>query len=88
MATTIPRPRRYAAYTKSELRDKHPQLAKIFEEILKREKRAYLKYASNYTDTSISKRTGSVRKITLGAVIECLEDYGYTVSIRISEPAT
>lgn len=80
-------PRRLAAYTAQELREKFPHVADAFESLMKRERRVHKKYYPNYIGRyRIPGRESSVRRVTIGSILECLEDYGYAVSIRVSEP--
>jgi hypothetical protein len=66
--------------TKAKLTKQYPEIAKILDDILEKNKSShywfYVNYCGKYKD-----KNGAPRAVSIGSIIDILTDYGYKVSI-------
>lgn len=70
--------------TKDTLEVSHPHIAKALEEVYNTNKKQHYWFFVNYNG-KYKTSTGVARKVSFGAVIDVLNDNGYTIDITIKK---
>lgn len=76
-------PRQYSTFNQEELRAKHPDLAKAIEHLFKEQKEKLYFNLVDYIGKC--KKNKVERRISIGWILETLDNYGYKVEISVSK---
>jgi hypothetical protein len=68
--------------TKSKLKQKHPRLAEVLDSIEATNKKKHYWFFANY-DGKYTTPTGGPRTVSLGAIIDVINEYGMDVEINV-----
>lgn len=72
--------------TRDKMMEEYPNLAKILDRIYEKDKKKHYWFFVNYSG-KYKDREGNPRAVSLGAIIELLQEYGFTISISASKQA-
>lgn len=76
---------RIASYTRNELMKEYPSLAHAMDELIESDPKKFYRLHVEYSGKFVHSKTKSVRRVSLGTVIDTLRDNGYEITITATK---